>query len=160
MLFRQTLLLIWIGLGAINSEVLRLPDCGKYHGQFDVWYKDKSLNGYLISRFVGISWKGCNEKCRLYGRCKSMNFIDESRNSVGICEINSKDANGSTSLLVDRANSYYVETPIFGIDQRKVRIFSKDQSRIRKIHPGILNCTWALHNFISWPVGTSGISNA
>ena len=51
-----------------------------------------------------------------------MNFIDDGKTTAGICEINNREVQGRESELVDRTNSYYVETPIFGKDnQRKVR---------------------------------------
>ena len=122
--FRGVSILLWISFGYIHSEVLRLPDCGKYHASFDVVYPQKSLNGSLIWRFFGISWDDCNENCMLFGRCKSMNFIDDGKTTAGICEINNREVQGKESELVDRTNSYYVETPIFGKDnQRKVRLF-------------------------------------
>ena len=102
-------------LNFIHTEILRLPECNKLDGKFSEIHKNQRLVGSVIRTFKKENLGGCISKCFEFPKCKSVNLLDfteESMQATGVCELNSEDchSNGKAKLK-SRKNSTIAQTP-------------------------------------------------
>ena len=110
---------VWITFALIyvvNSKILRLQSCDKFDADFSIIYKDKVLLGAIISKYHGLTWIRCVQKCIQYQECKSINYLEKNNSAMDSnCELNSKEILDKGVKLVDSLHlvgrSAYAETP-------------------------------------------------
>ena len=96
----------------VETEILRLFECGKVRGTFSIVVPHKSLNGSLLTYYRYISRRECLINCMKHVKCHSTNFISRKlEDDFGLCELNSRNISGNISSLVERKNCLYAETP-------------------------------------------------
>ena len=109
-LFRITLCLLIFAWAdeAVDTKILRLPECNKFDAKFSVMFRNKRMTGgLLLARLQSMTFEDCVVRCIRFKRCSTINHNENKT----LCELNAKEVGDNRTVLEHNTGWVHAETP-------------------------------------------------